>query len=61
MSKRTIGLSLLGLGLVLTLLGLTADFIGLGDGTRIGYKQITSIVVGALAIATGIVIGRRPT
>lgn len=59
MSKRAIGLTVLALGVVLVLLGLTADLVGLGEGTRIGYKQLTALVIGALAIATGVVLGRR--
>ncbi len=59
MSKKRLGLSFLGLGLVLVLLGLTADFVGLGEGTRLGNRQIAATVVGALVAATGIVIARR--
>ena len=59
MGKRTLGLSLLVVGLVLVLLGLTADTIGLGEGSQFGYKQISSLVVGAVVAAVGAYIARR--
>ena len=59
MGKRTLGLSLLAVGLVLVLLGLTADTIGLGEGSQFGYKQISALVVGAVVAAAGAYIARR--
>jgi len=39
MSKRTIGVVLVILGVVLLIVSLTADVIGIGNGTGIGWKQ----------------------
>ena len=61
MNKKGLGWSLLGLGAVLALLGLTADLVGLGDGIQFGPRQIAATVVGVLAAATGIIIGDIPT
>ena len=46
-------MSLLVVGLVLVLLALTADAIGLGEGSRFGVKQISALVVGAVVAAAG--------
>ena len=59
MGKRTLGLSLLVVGLVLVLLGLTADTIGLGEGSQFGYKQISALVGGAVVAAAGAYVARR--
>ncbi len=51
MGKRTLGLSLLVVGLLLVLLGLTAD--------TIGREVAMALVVGAVVAAVGAYIARR--
>ena len=58
MDKRNVGWSLVGIGVVLLLLGLTADVIGVGEGNAVGYKQIAAMVVGALLAGAGSVRAR---
>ena len=40
---------------------LTADAVGIGEGTGIGWKQITGAVVGVIVAAVGIVQMRKKT
>ena len=56
MNQRTIGIVLLIIGLVLAALSLTADLIGLGEGSGFGYKQIAGLVVGVGGIIVGVVL-----
>ncbi len=61
MNQRTIGISLLIIGLALAALSVTADLIGLGEGSGFGYKQIAGLVVGVGGIIVGLVfIVRKP-
>ena len=53
MSKKTIGIVLIILGVVLTIVSLAADVIGIGNGTGIGWKQILGAVVGVLVAVGG--------
>jgi len=55
MNQRSIGIILLIIGLVLAALSLTADLIGLGEGSGFGYKQIAGLVVGVAGIIAGLV------
>ena len=52
MSKRTLGIIFILLGLLLAILSLSADVLGIGNGAGIGWKQILGMVVGVL-IALG--------
>jgi hypothetical protein len=53
-SKRTLGIVMIVLGLALLVLSLAADALpGLGNGLGIGWKQILGAVVGALVAAGG--------
>ncbi len=58
MSKPVI---LLIVGVVLFLISLAADAVGIGEGTGIGWKQITGAVVGVIVAAVGIVQMRKKT
>ena len=58
MSKPVI---LLIVGIVLFLISLAADAVGIGEGTGIGWKQITGAVVGVIVAAVGIVQMRKKT
>ena len=53
MQQRQIALVLLGVGVVLLLLSLTADLSGIGEGTRFGYRQVAGSVVGAVLAGFG--------
>jgi hypothetical protein len=53
MSKRTIGMGLVALGVILLIVSLAADSIGIGTGTGIGWKQIAGAVVGAIIAVYG--------
>ncbi len=45
--------TMLTVGVLLFLISLTADSLGIGGGTGIGWKQITGAVVGLIMAATG--------
>jgi len=50
---KQIGIVLQLIGIVIFILALSADFIGLGDWSGYGYKQISGFIVGAIAIFAG--------
>ena len=52
---------LLVVGVLLFLICLAADAVGIGEGTGIGWKQITGAVVGVIVAAVGIVQMRKKT
>ena len=54
MSKRTIGILLIILGVVVLIVSLAADVIGIGNGTGLGWKQIVGAVVGFLIAIGGV-------
>lgn len=51
--------AMLTFGVLLFLVSLTADSLGIGEGTGVGWKQITGAVVGLIMAATGMVQLRR--
>jgi hypothetical protein len=53
MSKKTLGILLIAFGLLLAVVSLTADVIGLGNGSGFGWEQITGSIVGVLLVAGG--------
>jgi hypothetical protein len=54
-NKKTIGIALLLVGIILLTLSLTADWTGLGAAANaFGYKQIIGAVVGLLAGIAGL-------
>ena len=53
MSKRTLGIVLIVLGVLLVILSLSADALGIGNGAGIGWKQILGAVIGVLVAAGG--------
>ena len=59
MNTRHLGTALVAVGLVLAVLGLSADFIGLGPVPGFGYKQIAATVVGLVVAAVGMLMVRR--
>jgi len=50
----------LTIGVLLFLISLTADSLGIGEGTGIGWKQIAGAAAGVLLAAVGIVQLRKP-
>jgi len=50
---------LLAIGVLLFFVSLTADAFGIGEGTAIGWKQITGFIVGLVIAAIGIVQMRK--
>jgi len=52
---------LLVIGVALFFVSLTADAFGIGEGTAIGWKQITGFTVGLIIAAIGAVQMRRKT
>jgi hypothetical protein len=56
---RTLAVSLLVAGVLLFLVSLTADASGIGEGTGVGWKQITGAVIGVVIAAIGMVRLRR--
>lgn len=55
MSKRSLGIATLVLGVLVFLVSLTADNLGLGSSPALGWKQITGAVVGVALAAYGMV------
>ena len=56
---RALAASLLVVGVLLFLFSLTADSTGIGEGTGVGWKQITGAMIGGFIAAIGIVRLRR--
>jgi hypothetical protein len=50
---------MLTLGVVLFLVSLTADSLGIGEGTGIGWKQITGAIAGVVIAAIAMVNARK--
>lgn len=50
---------LLVVGVVIFFISLTADAFGIGEGTGIGWKQISGSFIGLAVAATGIVQMRK--
>ena len=56
MSKKTIGIGLIVLGVIFAILSLAADSIGLGAEPGIGYKQLTFACVGVIVALVGALV-----
>ena len=54
MSKRTVGIVLIVLGVLLAVASLAADVIGIGSGGGLGWKQLLGAGVGVLVVAVGV-------
>ena len=52
---------LLVVGVLVLLVSLTADSLGVGEGTGIGWKQITGAVIGVVIAAIGMLQMRKKT
>lgn len=53
MSKRTIGIVLIVVGVVAVIVSLGADAMGIGNGQGMGWKQALGAVVGVIIVAVG--------
>ena len=53
MSKRTIGMGLIALGVIVLIASLAADSLGLGGVPGIGWKQLTGAAVGVIVAIAG--------
>jgi hypothetical protein len=53
MSKRTMGIVLVILGVVLLIVSLAADVIGIGNRMGIGWKQMLGAAVGLIVALVG--------
>jgi len=54
--KKTAGVFLLTVGVVVLLVSFTADSIGLGGSPGLGYRQIVGIAGGAVVAIAGLVL-----
>jgi hypothetical protein len=54
--KKTAGIVLLVIGIVVLALSLGADPIGIGSNPGFGYYQIVSAIVGAIVAVVGLVL-----
>jgi hypothetical protein len=52
---------LLAVGVLLFFVSLTADAFGIGEGTGIGWKQITGVAVGLMIAGVGAVQMKKKT
>jgi uncharacterized membrane protein len=50
---------MLTVGVLLFLISLTADSLGIGEGTGMGWKQVTGAIVGVVIAAVAMVRLRR--
>jgi len=55
-NKKTIGIALLVVGVVLLIGSLAADMIGIGGAAGFGYKQIIGAVAGVVIAVVGFVL-----
>ncbi|MBW6465152.1 MAG: hypothetical protein K0B06_01450 [Brevefilum sp.] len=58
MSKKTISLVAIILGVVVTLISLTADLIGIGSYPGINWAQLTGTAIGLILILLGLRLRR---
>ena len=51
--------TVLAVGVLLFLISLTADSLGIGEGTGVGWKQITGAIAGVVVAAISMMQLRR--
>jgi hypothetical protein len=54
MSKRTIGMALIVLGVILLIVSLAADSLGIGGAPGIGWKQLSGAGLGVIVAIVGV-------
>jgi hypothetical protein len=60
MSNPVFAWIVFGAGFVLVLISLFADPLGLGRSPGLGWRQTLGVIIGALLIAAGLYLRRRP-
>ena len=59
-NKKTVGIALLAVGVIVLIVSLAADAIGIGGAAdAFGYKQIIGAVVGVIVAVVGFVLYSR--
>jgi hypothetical protein len=58
-NKKTIGIALIIVGVVVLIVSLAADAIGLGGVPGFGYRQIIGTIVGIIVAVVGYVLYSR--
>jgi hypothetical protein len=58
-NKKTIGMAMLAVGVVLLIVSLAADAIRIGGAAGFGYKQIIGSVAGVIVVVAGFVLYSR--
>jgi hypothetical protein len=58
-NKKTTGIALLAIGVVLLIASLTVDLIGIGSSPIFGYKQIIGVIAGVIFAVVGFVLYSR--
>ena len=58
-NKRTLGIGLLAVGIILLIVSLLADTLGIGGSGTFGYKQILGAAAGAIVAVAGLVVMLR--
>lgn len=58
-NKKTIGIALIAVGVVVLVVSLAADAIGLGGAPGFGYRQIIGTIVGIIVAVVGYVLYSR--
>jgi Mg2+ and Co2+ transporter CorA len=56
MSKRTIGIGLIVLGVIFAIVSLAADAVGLGHAPGLGWEQLTWACVGVIVALIGALV-----
>lgn len=56
---KKIGRVFLFIGLIIFILASSADFIGFGEYPGYGYKQISGLIVGVIAIFVGVYLKQK--
>jgi hypothetical protein len=57
--KKILSIVLILNGIIIFILASSADFIGFGEYPGYGYKQISGLIVGAIAIIAGVYLKRK--
>jgi uncharacterized membrane protein len=61
MPKKTIGIVLIIIGVILALVSVLADVIGIGNKAGFGWQQLLGTVVGIVVLLVGVWLARSKT
>jgi len=59
MSKKTISLAAIIIGLIVTLISLMADLVGIGSYPGINYAQLGGAAIGLIIVMIGLLLQRK--